>query len=458
MSRIKELFGEREGVASEIVRLRSLHDDEQHEWSDENESAWKSANSDYDALSKSIEMEERAQQVERETNERANQLDKALRGGGGLAEHEQNEERRLTGRTRGDRHHLIRSDRRRQYEERCAALQGWMLGSCQLEMEDRHQVAMRSQGVKIGQDFHFQLRSDTPYEMLRRELRASTAATEGGETIREDFSGSFEIALLAHGAMRNVAEVIRTAKGGAMPWPTIDDTSNVGQIKAEEAAADTTDIVTSEVTFNSYKYSSDAVLVSSELLRDSEFNLANIIGNLLGTRIARKTNADFTTGDGSAKPNGIVTASTLGKTTASTTAITFDELIDLQHSVDPAYRPAASFMLHDLVLAAIRKLKDGNGVYIWEPSAQLGVPDRLMGYPLQINQDMSATITATDITVLFGDFSKYKIREIGTIRFRRLQELYAATDQEGFMAWWSGDGDLVDAGTNPVKHLIQAAS
>jgi HK97 family phage major capsid protein len=112
-------------------------------------------------------------------------------------------------------------------------------------------------------------------------------------------------------------------------------------------------------------------------------------------------------------------------------------------------------MMHDSVLLAIRQMKDGNGQYLWQPGLRLGVPDTLLGYTYVINQDMASSIASGAITVEFGDLSKYKIRQVRGVRFRRLDELYAGTDEVGFVAFIRQDGDLLDAGTAPVKHIVQ---
>lgn len=456
MSRLRELYDERDTIAAEIQRLRDVESEAGGNIDAEHERQWQECNGDYNRLSRSIEMEKRAEEVARETNREADAIIEHLNGSGGLARREQEEEREIQQSNREIRKY---GSRRTTAETRARSLQGWMMHQCGLDVDEEHRDAMRQTGALNSRDYVFDLRSDRSYDQLRREYRASTAATEGGETIAEDFSNSFEIALLQFGAMRNVAEIMRTETGAAMPWPTIDDSSNVAQIEGEGDAVATTDIVTSSVTFNAYKYSSDAVLVSHELLQDSAFNLSQIIGRLLGERIGRKTNADFTTADGSSKPNGIVGAATAYQlATGSTTTFDGDDIIDLVHQVDPAYRNSATFMLHDTLVGTVRKLKNGSGDYIWQPGLTLGDPDRILGYPIQINQDMDAAPAANDKVVVFGDLSKYKIREVGQIRFRRLVERYADTDQEAFIAFWRGDGDLVDAGTNPVKVMQMSAT
>ena len=136
------------------------------------------------------------------------------------------------------------------------------------------------------------------------------------------------------------------------------------------------------------------------------------------------------------------------------TTFTADEVISLIHNVDPAYRVTASFMFHDTVLASIRKLKESTtNAYIWQPGLQLGVPDRLLGYRYTINQSMSSAFTTGQKLILFGDLSKYIIRDVSSIRLVRLDERYADLDQIAFIAFMRSDGNLLDAGTHPVKWL-----
>src|SRR5690606_11571433 len=155
--------------------------------------------------------------------------------------------------------------------------------------------------------------------------------------------------------------------------------------------------------------------ISMELLQDSAIDIEQFIGELLGERLARRVNSELTVSDGTGDPLGIVAASAAGKTATSQTAITADEIIDLMHSVDPAYRasPKARFMFNDTTLAAIRKLKQGDGSYLWTMGdIREGVPGRLLGAPYSVNQAMASPATGTK-PIVFGDFSKYYVRKVG---------------------------------------------
>ena len=249
-----------------------------------------------------------------------------------------------------------------------------------------------------------------------------------------------------------------TDSGNPMPWPTVDDTGNTGENIAINTAAAEQALVFGQTTFNAYKQDSGLVLVPSELMEDSAFDLLGFLSRKLGERLARRKNALFTTGagSGSSLPQGVVVGSTLGTTAASATAIAADELIAFQHTVDPAYRRNARWMMHDNIFAAIRKLKDSQNRYLFMEAPAFGIPDKLLGSPLSINQQMQSSIATGTKTILYGDFKKYKIRQVRQIRLRRLVERYADADQEGFVAWNRCDGKVLDAGTHPIRHFIQA--
>lgn len=288
-----------------------------------------------------------------------------------------------------------------------------------------------------------------------RNAQSVGTDTAGGHTTAPGFVSNLEAALLQFGGVRQVANVIRTATGSALDWPTVNDTSNSGALLAENTQDSEQDVTFGNLTLNAYKYTSKIVRVSAELMQDSIFDMGSTIGALVGERLGRIQNTHATTGTGSSQPNGIVTAATLGKTTAGATAITMDELLDLQASVDPAYRVNGTWMMNDATRNYVRKLKSSDSNYHWQPSAIAGDPDRLFNNPVVINQDMASIATSAK-TVLFGDVSKYLIREVLGVTLIRMDERYADYGQVAFVAITRFDSDLLDAGTNPVKYLAQA--
>lgn len=342
-------------------------------------------------------------------------------------------------------------------ETRALALQGWARNSAGFPVEDRHRKAAIECNIELNRkEIDIDLRRD--YKNVRTEIRAaqsSVTGSTGAFLIPEGFVSSLESALLQFGGMREVSNVIRTETGNDLPWPTSDDTSNKGEIIGESTTQTEQNVAFGLITYKAYKYSSKMILVPYELLNDSAINLATFLGDKCGERIGRIQNDHFTTGTAAGQPKGIVTASTLGVTSATTTAIKFDEVKDLYHSVDPAYRVGARFMFHDGILQYLAKLKDGQGQYLMGGVVS-GNPTTLYGMPYTINQSMQATVATATKTMLFGQLSKYQIRDAGSIRFIRLNERYAEKDQVAFFALMRSDGNLLDAGVAPVKHLLQA--
>lgn len=279
----------------------------------------------------------------------------------------------------------------------------------------------------------------------------------GAYTVPESFARELEIALLQFGGMRQAATVFRTAGGEDMRHPTVNDTSNEGEILGDNAQVNTQDVAFSQVVFKSFKYSSKMILVPVELIQDNAVDLTSYLGQALGERIGRVTNKHFTVGNGSSQPEGIVGASTLGKAGAFAGAVTYDELVDLEHSVDPAYRNGAQFMFHDLTLAALKKIRDDEGRLIWNAGLATNAPDTILGYPYAINQNMAPIGGNGTKSILFGQIRKYWIRDVTGISLLRLDERFADYHQVAFLAFSRHDGRLLNAGTNPVKHFTNGA-
>lgn len=292
-----------------------------------------------------------------------------------------------------------------------------------------------------------------------RALSASTGAA-GGFTVPQGFYNSLIESMKAFGGMRQSrATILRTAQGNPLPIPKVDDTMNVGAILAENTAAGTQDVAFTQQTLGAYKYTSKVVLVPIELIQDSAFNIEQFLVKVLTTRIGRITNTHFTVGTGTAQPQGIVTGSTLGKTgaTGQTTSVVYDDLIDLIHAVDIAYRDQAQFMMHDTSLKAFKKLKDTQGRPLWLPGIAVNEPDTINGYKYVINNDVPV-MAASAKSLLFGDFSAYMIRDVMDVQIVRMGEKYADSAQVGFVAFSRHDGQLVDAGAHPIVYYANSAT
>lgn len=292
--------------------------------------------------------------------------------------------------------------------------------------------------------------------IAQQELRATNVtnvATLGPEIVPDETMYALEVAMLDFGGMREVSTVITTDTGAPMPMPTINDTAVEGLIVPEATLVPDQELTFGQVTLGAYKYSSRMVPVSIELLQDSFVDLPSLIGRLLGERIGRIQNRHFTTGTGVAQPRGITLDSFASGVTAGTAnIITFPELLALIHSVDPAYRQGARFMMHDSIFARIQGMVDSQLRPLWLPNLIATEPGTFMGYPFTINQHMPVAAGAKG--VLFGQLSKYIIRDTLGITFMRLNERYAEFHIVAFLSFLRSDGRLLDAGTHPVKHLL----
>jgi HK97 family phage major capsid protein len=296
---------------------------------------------------------------------------------------------------------------------------------------------------------------------LLAEKRALAAGTPGagGYTVPQGFLNELIQAQKAYGGMREVSRILNTASGNPLPVPTTNTTAQLGAILAENAAATTQDPVFSQITFGAYKFTSNIVLVPIELMQDSAFDLESFIRAEFANRIGRITNQYFTTGNGTSQPQGVVTGATIGKqgTAGQTTSVIFDDLIDLIHSVDPAYRSNAKFMFHDSTLKALKKMKDGQQRPLYLPGLALNEPDTINGYAYQINQDMPQMAVSAK-SILFGAFNNFVIRDVMDIQVTRFGEKFMDSGQIGFVAFSRADSKLLNAGTNPIAFYQNSAT
>jgi HK97 family phage major capsid protein len=299
-----------------------------------------------------------------------------------------------------------------------------------------------------------------------REIRATmstTTGSQGGFTVQSEVATRVIDALKAYGGIREAATVLRTSMGNDMAFPTSDGTSEVGELIAQNITATDLDPSFNTVGIPVYKFSSKVVAVPFELLQDSQIDVEAFVENRLVQRIGRATNAFFTTGTGTNQPAGLVTRAATGVTasTGSATTITFDNLLALVHSVDPAYRRAAGvgFMMHDNSLLKVRQLKDTAGRPIFLPGYDgmgQSMGDTILGFGVTVNQDM-AVMAANAKSVAFGDLSQYYVRDVMDVTLFRFEDsAYAKLGQVGFLAWHRSGGNLVDTGA--VKLYVNSAT
>ena len=297
----------------------------------------------------------------------------------------------------------------------------------------------------------------SPESRATIEQRAGIAGLAGGVTIPTALASEIEIALKTYGGMFEAGTIINTSHGGDLIMPTINDTSAKATIVSEYDQSTKRAPSFGSVTLKAYTYRTPIIPVSQTLIQDSAFNLDAVLTSLLGDSFSRGVNEQLTTGDGTGKPTGIVTAATACTTQAAATSIKLDDIIDLIKSVNSAYARNGKFMFNRNTLWELAKIKDQTGRYIWQDSARDGTPATLFGKQYILNDDM-ADIGAGNASVLFGDLSKYKIRMVKSFSVIRLNELLAEYLSIGLFGFARVDGNLLDAGTHPVKKLVHAKS
>lgn len=286
----------------------------------------------------------------------------------------------------------------------------------------------------------------THFSTFKNAAGVGTGAA-GGYLVPPEFRDKMIETMKWFGPMLDEAEVITTDSGANMPWPTNDDTANVGVLLAENTAMTELDVALGTNSIDAYMYTSRLVRASYQLMQDRP-DFPTWLARKLGQRIGRIWNQHFTTGTGTSQPDGIVTSATVGVTGtgsfATTGGVSYDNIIDLEEALDPAYGGGNNlkYMMHQSARKAVRKLKDNQGRYLWEPSLQAGAPASLNGYPVRLNNDMAA-MAASSKSILFGDIREaYLIRKVKDIQTVRLDERYAEFLQAGFFGYARADGTM----------------
>lgn len=458
---IKQLQERRGQLAKNIQELADTADS----WNAEQRAAWDKVNADYDEVKAQIDSHDLALQVEArkkllsDDEQRATSGPMTLQGSGGFSA----------------------KPAAPTMEQRALALQGWMLKANNKALTEHHKQAARDCGLDFrGDHLDVKIRMSSPlsgfemfstqggrvnWEMFERrrkdrdalEMRMDTTTAGAGlEFIPTLFMYELEKAMMAYGGLRRVARLMPTGNGNPLEWPTVNDLANKAVIVDEGAdIGSDTPPTTGQIIFGAYKYTSLPVLVTEELLEDSAFGMAALLGNLLGERLGRGQAEHFAIGDGATQPQGVVTGSSQGAVAAAADTIISDELIDLQTSLDPAYAALSSvgWSFNNKTLAAIRKLKTGDDQYLWRAGLTLGEPDLLLGSPYIVCQEMPDIATGTK-PIVYGAMEKFVIRDVSNVRFYRLNELYRQTDKTGFLALSRTDSKVIQP--LALKHLLMA--
>lgn len=397
MGKLKALKEKRASIYTSIDELRQATDG--REMTAEEQQRWETMLSDYDKADKAVEAEERFMDIQRKQ-----------------AEQEVARRDSLLGQTIG--------------EEYRRAFGDYLLnGASGISSESRATI----------------------------EQRAGIAGLSGGLIIPKTLASEIEVALKAYGGMFEAATILNTSHGGDLILPTVNDTSAKATIVSEYDQSTKRAPSFGSVVLKAYTYRTPIIPVSQELIQDSAFDLDALLSRLLADSFSRGVNEDLTTGNGTGKPTGIVTAATACTTQAAAASIKLDDIIDLIKSVNSAYARNGKFMFNRNTLWELAKIKDQTGRYIWQDSTREGTPATLFGKQYVLNDDM-ADIGAGNASVLFGDLTKYNIRLVQSFRVIRLNELLAEYLSIGLFGFARVDGNLLDAGTNPVKKLVHAKS
>lgn len=298
------------------------------------------------------------------------------------------------------------------------------------------------------------MRIKHPESSVLNALQVDTD-TEGGYLVPDEYERTLIDGLKENNILRELAHVIQTG-GGDRKIPVVASHGSASWLD-EEGSYTESDDAFGQVTLGAYKLGA-MIKVSEELLHDSIFDLESYIASEFSRRIGNAEEDAFLNGNGTGKPTGILNATggaQIGVTSAASAAITCDELISLYHSLAVPYRKNAVWLMNDSTIQAIRKLKDDNGQYLWQPSLVAGTPDTILGAPVKVSRYMPE-IGAGNKTIAFGDFSYYWIADREGISFLRLDELFRQTGQIGFRGSQRVDGKLILP--EAIKVLKQKAS
>ena len=285
------------------------------------------------------------------------------------------------------------------------------------------------------------MRSKAPMPEMMNALQVGTDS-EGGYLVPDEYEHTLVEALEEENIVRKLAHIVKTASG-ERKIPIVASKGSANWIDEEGPYVDSDDSF-GQVTIGAFKLGT-TIKISEELINDSVFDLEAYISKEFARRIGNREEEAFFTGDGNGKPTGILTAvggAQLGVTAASATAITADELVDLFYSLNTPYRKNAVWLMNDSTVKAVRKLKDGQGQYLWQSALTSDTPNTLLGRPVYTSAYMPS-VAAGEKTVAFGDFSYYWIADRQGRSFKRLNELYAVNGQIGFLGSQRVDGKLI---------------
>jgi HK97 family phage major capsid protein len=454
-----ELMSQRHAVAEQIAEMGNLLKDDSRDFSPEENDKWEELNNRYDELDEAVNRQTKI--------ERADLAAKAARAAdsdAGDVRAKQKRQRQVFDR-RADRGGPPTQ------EERMMAIHTWAkygnnIPVTDIEIRSAERCGIRIDSAIIEIPIGASKRG-LGYEWENRVMTEDSSGTQSDDVVPQGFAGEFFKAMAWWGGMRQACRTVNIPGANPVMWPLSDDIGNTGGIVTNESTAlSETDPTWTEIQFDAYRYSSDIVRISRTLMQHSAFDFGPILAEDLGRRVGVAQNGHYTDGTGSGQPQGAFepnSAQAFDKyaNNATVSVITLAELVGLMHSVDRVYRNANSaWMCHDEWVGHLRQLTTGSGgPLIWQDSLRVGEPPNLLGYPVIVNNDMtdlatSGVTTAAPAALAFGDFSKYIIRDSGTLQLRRTDDRYFEYDQVGFVALYLSDGNpLTTTNASPVKWI-----
>lgn len=326
------------------------------------------------------------------------------------------------------------------------ATKAWLLSnsSARYKIERSWLDSAERCGIDMGNESLI-LRTDTGQDL--------GTTGQGPELIDGSIFQAVAQRLKAYGGVRKVAKVIQTENGNPIHWAYSDDTSNSAAIVGENTTVTSVPQTFSKVVLGAYSFKTDVYPVSLELVQDAMIDIVAELGDILGIRLGRGMNAYLTTGTGSSQPKGVVAAATAGVTSAASGAISYADINNLFHALDPEYRdsPNCAWMMSDGVMGYLEQnLIDSSNRPLWLDSNNFsnytaGAPKTLLGRPVIVNNQMASSVTASAKAVLFGDFSRYVVRDVALPNIMVLRERFMDQYALGVLAFARIDANAVDA-------------
>jgi HK97 family phage major capsid protein len=305
----------------------------------------------------------------------------------------------------------------------------------------------------------------TPEEAIIaiRNTMSTSTGSQGGYTVQTEVAKEVIDYLKDYGAMRRAADRLVTSTGVDLSYPASDGTSETGEIVTQNSAATGADMTFATVPLNTFKFGSKKIAIPIELLQDTNVDILALVNKRIRDRIGRLANTKFTIGSGTGEPKGVSVAASVGKTgtTGQTLTIIYDDLVDVMDSLDVAYQvEGCQWQFSQALRKVLRKIKDTQGRPIWTPNYDGGIAggysDELLGFPVNINNDM-ATPAANAISLAFGNFKQYMIRDAMEVTLFRFEDsAFMANGQVGFLAWARMGGNLLDV--NSIKTYQHSAT